>query len=81
MNADEHRQGPFHQPQRWDGLMAAVRETLTGKTAPALDWQSTLLDTEQSCSTAAALMSLPFLSIGGRIQGVTPKRSGHLFDN
>lgn len=81
MKVDKHRQGPFNQPLHWGGLVAPVCGTLTGETVPALDWQSTLVDTEQSYSTAAALMSFPFLSIDGRIQGVTPKRSGHLFDN
>lgn len=48
MKADEHRQGPFSQ------LVASVCETLTGETVPALGWQSTLADTEQSYLTAAA---------------------------
>lgn len=53
--------------------MAPVCGTLTGEAAPALDWQSTLVDTEESYSTVAALMSLPFLSTDERMQDVTPE--------
>lgn len=62
---------PISHSTGWAG--GPVCGTLTGEAAPALDWQSTLLDIEESCSTVAALMSLPFLSTDERMQDVTPE--------